>query len=61
MSLQLTIRPEAEQDMAEARDWYEGRRSGLGGEFLTAVDDVFARIGQFPESYTAEYRGCAPG
>jgi plasmid stabilization system protein ParE len=57
MSLPVIIRPEAEQDMTEARDWYEGQRSGLGDEFLVAVEDVFARIGQFPESYAAEYRG----
>jgi plasmid stabilization system protein ParE len=57
MSLLLIIRPEAEGDMAEARDWYEGQRGGLGGEFLTAVEDVFVRICEFPESYAAEYRG----
>jgi hypothetical protein len=34
MSMPLIIRPEAEQDMAEARQWYEQRRDGLGNEFL---------------------------
>ena len=57
MSPPLIIRPEAEQDMAEARDWYEERRDGLGAEFLTAVEKVFVRISEFPESYAAEYRG----
>ena len=38
MSFSLTISPEAEQDLAEARDWYEEKRIGLGGEFLLAVD-----------------------
>jgi plasmid stabilization system protein ParE len=55
--MRLIIRPEAEEDIAEARDWYEGQRSGLGSEFLSALEDVFVRIRQFPESYAAEYRG----
>lgn len=57
MSLPLSIRPEAEQDTAEARDWYEDQRDGLGDEFLTALEEVFARIREFPEMYAAEYRG----
>jgi plasmid stabilization system protein ParE len=60
MSLALFIRSEAERDMSDARDWYEARREGLGGEFLDAVDDVFARIERFPESYAAVYRGVRP-
>ena len=42
--------------MAEARDWYEGQREGLGIEFLTAVEKVFAYVSEFPESYAVEYR-----
>jgi hypothetical protein len=34
----LVIAPEAELDIAEAYVWYEGRRSGLGEEFLSSVD-----------------------
>lgn len=45
MSLALIVRPAAEQDMAEVRDWYEGLRPGLGGEFLAVIEDAFARIG----------------
>jgi plasmid stabilization system protein ParE len=50
------IRPEAENDMAEGRDWYEGQREGLGAEFLTAVDEVFDRIRETPELYAPEYK-----
>lgn len=57
MTHPLIIRPEAEQDMAEGRDWYEGQREGLGGEFLTAVDQVFDRIGETPKLCPPEYRG----
>jgi plasmid stabilization system protein ParE len=57
MSLPIILRPEAETDMAEARDWYERQSAGLGQAFLTAVEAVFAHVGAFPESYAAEYRG----
>jgi plasmid stabilization system protein ParE len=57
MTFALTIRPEAERDMAEAREWYEARRGGLGEEFLIAVEDVFGRIRESPESYAVVYRG----
>jgi hypothetical protein len=30
MAAELIIAPEAEQDIAEAYDWYESRRVGLG-------------------------------
>ena len=56
MSYPLVIRPEAEQDMSEARDWYDGQREGLGADFLTAVDEVFDRIRETPEMYAAEYK-----
>jgi toxin ParE1/3/4 len=56
MSHLLIIRPEAEQDLAEGRDWYEGRRVGLGVAFLTAVEEVFDSIRETPELYAAEYK-----
>jgi plasmid stabilization system protein ParE len=56
MSHPLIVRPEAEEDMAEGRDWYEGQREGLGAEFLTAVDDVFDRIRETPELYAPEHK-----
>jgi hypothetical protein len=34
----LVLRPEAEQEIAAAAVWYEERRTGLGREFLDAVD-----------------------
>jgi toxin ParE1/3/4 len=32
----LVIRPEANAEVGEAANWYEGRRRGLGHEFLRA-------------------------
>ena len=57
MSIAFSIRPEAERDLTEARDWYEAHRDGLGKEFLLAVEDVFGRIRESPESYAVVYRG----
>jgi hypothetical protein len=38
MAVELIFAPEAEQDIAEAYAWYEGRRPGLGEEFLRCLD-----------------------
>jgi len=57
MTRPLTIRPEAEADLASGRDWYDSQRQGLGLEFLTAVEQVFARIRETPELHAVEFRG----
>ena len=51
MTHTLIARPEAEQDIADGRDWYESQVNGLGAEFLTAIDNVFDRIRITPELY----------
>ena len=33
MKWRVELRPEVEQDMAEAAAWYEARQPGLGAEF----------------------------
>jgi plasmid stabilization system protein ParE len=60
MSGRLIVRPSAEEDLSEARDWYEAQRPGLGGEFLTAVDECFEHIIDFPELFGVEYKGVRP-
>ena len=42
--------------MADARDWYEDQRDGLGDKFLLALDEVFDRIAATPEIVPPEYR-----
>jgi hypothetical protein len=51
MAARLVIAPEAEQDIAEAYAWYEGRRVGLGEEFLSSVDACLEAIRRAPEMY----------
>jgi plasmid stabilization system protein ParE len=57
MNLPLIIRPEAEDDLAEAKDWYERKREGLGEEFLLCVEEALDRIRQIPEGATEVYPG----
>jgi plasmid stabilization system protein ParE len=57
VSYAFVIRPEAEDDLTDARDWFEAQRDGLGLEFLDAVEDVFARIQEMPELHGVEFKG----
>jgi plasmid stabilization system protein ParE len=47
----VVILAEAERDVAEARDWYEGRRDGLGREFVEAVNACVRAIQQNAEMF----------
>ncbi|MHB8652349.1 MAG: type II toxin-antitoxin system RelE/ParE family toxin [Terriglobia bacterium] len=44
MTRRLTILPQAELDVSDAKAWYEARRIGLGDEFLDEIDSVLNRI-----------------
>jgi hypothetical protein len=55
MPVELMIAPEAEVDIAEAYAWYEGRRVGLGEEFLSSVDACLESIRRRPEIYPAAH------
>jgi len=47
----LLLRPQAEAELLNARDWYEAQRPGLGRAFAAEVDMVFARIVEAPLTY----------
>jgi plasmid stabilization system protein ParE len=49
--VELVVAPEAELDLAEAYGWYEGRRIGLGEEFLSSVDACLESIRRWPGMY----------
>lgn len=51
MPPRLVFRPEAEDEVLEARQWYERRRSGLGQEFGRAIDEVVSRIVENPLAF----------
>lgn len=57
--MQLVFRPEAQQELLEARAWYEARAVGLGFEFARAVDAAIAKALRMPLAFPrieAEFR-----
>jgi plasmid stabilization system protein ParE len=56
MPVELVIAPEAELDIAEAYDWYEGRRAGLGEEFLSSVDACLESIRRQPRMHSVVHK-----
>ena len=59
MPPELIFAPEVEQDLIEAYDWYEGRRPGLGEEFLSCVEACIQAIWRNAEMHAivfADYR-----
>ena len=51
MSVPVIITQEAEQDLAEGRDWYDRQKYGLGAEFVAAVGDVLERLEANPKMH----------
>ena len=56
MTEPFIVRPEAEHDIAQAFDWYETKKPGLGIEFIMAVDDAFTAIQQLPLAFAIVHR-----
>lgn len=49
--MELIVRPEAEEDLSLAHQWYEEQSLGLGAELITAADSCFARLPGRPRLY----------
>ncbi len=49
MSLPLVFHPDVQPEVDDAYRWYEQQRSGLGDDFLAAVEEVFDRLRRIPE------------
>ena len=49
--MQVVVRPAAAADIDEAFLWYEGRRAGLGHEFLAAAQTLIDAVAQHPLRY----------
>ncbi len=47
----LELAPEAEQELASARAYYEAEREGLGDEFLQEMEAVADRIAALPNRF----------
>jgi plasmid stabilization system protein ParE len=48
VTLTIRISDEADAEMAEAARWYETHRTGLGVEFVDAVDTAVAKVAELP-------------
>lgn len=48
MTPPVILRPEAEEDLASARDWYDCQRDGLGDDFVAEVAVVLDRMATLP-------------
>ena len=51
MTPRLVLRPQAEAELLDARDWYEDQRRGLGRAFASEVDRALGGILQAPLAY----------
>jgi hypothetical protein len=47
----FVVPPEAEADVEDAHDWYEGRSPGLGTRFLDAVEATISFVKAAPERF----------
>ena len=56
MNYVLVFRPEVQEEVNEAYNWYEKQKLGLGDEFLDAVEQTLNRVSSMPESYQVVYR-----
>ena len=53
MTLDLVLRPEALDEIADAATWYEERSAGLSAEFFRALDAAIASVRRNPLQYPA--------
>ena len=56
MTINLRLRQESEQDLADAAVWYEEQREGLGHQFLDEVLSVFSVISETPLMFPIVHR-----
>jgi plasmid stabilization system protein ParE len=55
MKLPVIVLPEAENDLALTRAWYEEQKAGLGDKFAAEVAGVFRQLAAMPELFAAEW------
>ena len=49
---QIIVRPEAEQEVQQAFDWYQEQSEGLGLEFLRAIEVCLSGVARNPFAFT---------
>jgi len=58
VTLRLVVCSAAEADIVDAALWYEARATGLGADFLRAVDVTLAEIERMPERFPVVHLHC---
>ena len=56
MTYELTVRKEAERDIALLFEYYEGIRVGLGHDLLLCIEEALSKIERNPLSYKKAYK-----
>ena len=56
MSLPVVLRPEAEQDLNDARDWYERQGNELGDDFRAEIITSVERLAEMPELFAIVWK-----
>ena len=51
MTRRLVLRPQAETELLEARDWYDQQQAGLGEQFALDVDLTVSAVLERPLSF----------
>ena len=46
----------AQDEVREARDWFEGRLAGLGAKLIASVDRVLVQVAENPQRYPIVHR-----
>lgn len=57
MTLRIAVDLEAQYEIGEAAGWYEDRLTGLGLEFLAAVDRALSSIAENPDRFQVWQQG----
>ena len=61
MNRRVVLRPEAQADLLQARDWYEQEGLELAEAFLDSFDAMIARIEAMPELYAVALKNVRRG
>ncbi len=56
MTLSAIVRSEAEADIREAKDWYDGISSRLGQRFIAELNRVIALVCEYPEIFALAHK-----
>jgi plasmid stabilization system protein ParE len=56
LTYSLSIRKEAEADIAEAYQYYESCRENLGSDFILCIEESISRIKKNPRQYKIIYK-----